>query len=334
MVTHRLGAIGHLPPEIRRSYLRPHAILASLNPRSLLLSTPMSAANLARLLLLAAIWGGSYAFLRVVAPVFGGIGTMWLRVCIAGLGLVTYAVVMREDLQLRQWWKQYAFIGLMNSALPFALIAFAMKTLPAGYGAILNALSPFFGALFAALMLAERLTAIRLFGMLLGMFGVGVIMNLGPIPLNGATLIAAAASITATVCYGFISVYTKKYTKGAPNIGIAAGALIFPSLLVAPFGVTAMPSTMPATPVIVALVLLALLCTSFANLLYFRLIRDAGPTKAISVTFLIPIFGVAWGAIFFGEKLNTGALVGGVIVMIGVALVLGLIAPAQKKTAA
>jgi drug/metabolite transporter (DMT)-like permease len=294
----------------------------------------MSAANLLRLILLAAIWGGSYAFMRVVAPVLGGIGTMWLRVSLAGLALLVYATVMREDLQMRKWWKHYAFIGVMNSALPFALIAFAMKTLPAGYGAILNALSPFFGALFAAIMLSERLTVLRMAGMVLGITGVGIIMNLGPIPLNGATLTAAAASIAATVLYGFISVFTKKYTKGVPNIGIATGALIFPALLATPFGLALVPPVMPPTNVVLALICLALLCTSFANLLYFRLIRDAGPTRAISVTFLIPVFGVAWGVIFFGETLNSGAIVGGIIVMIGVALVLGVIPRTRKPDVA
>jgi drug/metabolite transporter (DMT)-like permease len=290
----------------------------------------VSAANLLRLLLLAAIWGGSYPLLRIVAPSFGGIGTMWLRVCLAGLALLVFAKAIGEDLQLSKWWKQYAFIGLLNSALPFALIAFAMKTLPAGYGAILNAMSPFFAALFAAFMLAERLTMTRIVGMALGVTGIGIIMNLGPIPLDGPILTAAAASIAATVSYGYISVYAKKYTKGAPSVGLATGAMIFPAVLVAPLGLTMVPPIAPPIHVIFALLTLALVCTSFGNLLYFRLIRDAGPTQAISVTFLIPVFGVAWGATFFGETLNSGAIAGGIIVMIGVALVLGVIPRTRK----
>ena len=284
----------------------------------------MSTANVFRLLLLAALWGGSYSLLRVVAPVFGGIGTMWLRISLAGVALLAFATVTRENLQMRKWWKQYAFIGVMNAALPFALISYAMKTLPAGYGAILNAASPFFAALFAALMLGERLTASRIVGMLLGVFGIAMMMNLGPIPLDGTTASAAAAIIGATVLYGFISVYIKKYTAGAPNVGIATGALIFPALLAMPLGLAVLPPVMPAATVVIALLVLALVCTSFANLLFFRLISDAGPTKAISVTFLIPVFGVTWGALLFGETLNPGAIAGGMIVLAGVALVLGV----------
>lgn len=283
----------------------------------------MTTADLFRLFSLAAIWGGSYSFMRAVAPAFGGIGTMWLRISIAGLVLFAYALATHEDLQWAKWWKQYLFIGVMNSAVPFSLIAFAMTTLPAGYGAILNALSPFFAALFAVWMLGERLTMPRVFGMVLGLAGVAIIIKLGPIPLNTQTLTSAMACVTATCLYGFIIVYTKKYTRGVPNMGIAVGTLLLPAMLVAPLGAMSIPHTVPATGVLLSLLGLAILCSSVAYLLYYRLIRDVGPTRAISVTFLVPVFGVLWGAIFHGEALNGGAMTGGVIVLIGVALVLG-----------
>ena len=284
----------------------------------------MRTADIVRLVSLAAIWGGSFAFMRVVAPVFGGIGTMWLRISIAGLVLLVVALATREDLQWGRWWKKYLFIGLLNSALPFALFAFAMKTLPAGYGAILNAMSPFFAALFAALMLGERLTAPRLVGMVLGFIGVATIVNLGPVPLNTETLMAAAACVLATIFYGYIIVYTKKYAHGAPTMGMAVGALTLPALATSPLGLMVIPPVLPPLNVALCMLGLAVICSSIAYLLYYRLIRDLGPTRAISATFLIPVFGCAWGVIFFGETLNGGAIFGGVIVLIGVALVLGL----------
>ncbi|MEO8101752.1 MAG: EamA family transporter [Betaproteobacteria bacterium] len=285
----------------------------------------MNAADLARLICLAAIWGGSYSFMRAVAPVFGGIGTMWLRISIAGVVLLAYALATRENLQFGKWWKHYLFIGMMNSAIPFALIAFAMRTLPVGYGAILNALSPFFAALFAAGMLDERFTAVRLAGMALGFAGVGIIVNLGPIPLTAETLTAAAATVGATCMYGFNVVYTKKYTQQAPNMGMAVGTLILPALVVTPLGLMSLPDQMPTVNVLLSLLGLAILCSSIAYLLYYRLIRDVGPTRAVSVTFLIPIFGVTWGAMFFGETMNGSAIIGGIIVLVGVALVLGVL---------
>ncbi len=305
----------------------------SLSPKvQIFPSLIMSAADLARLFSLAAIWGGSYSFMRAVAPFFGGIGTMWLRITIAGLVLLAFALIRQENLQWAKWWKQYLFIGLLNSAVPFALIAFAMKTLPAGYGAILNALAPFFAALFAVWMLGERLTAFRLLGMALGLVGVGIIVNLGPIPLTTQTLMAAAACVAATCLYGFIIVYTKKYTKGVPNMGIAVGTLALPALLLAPIGLLSVPPVMPPVTVLFSLLGLAVLCSSIAYLLYYRLIRDVGPTRAISVTFLVPVFGVIWGAIFHGETLNSGAIVGGVTVLVGVALVLEVL-PSKRQLA-
>jgi drug/metabolite transporter (DMT)-like permease len=284
----------------------------------------MKTADFARLFLLAAIWGGSYVLMRVVAPVYGGIGTMWLRIGIAGVALTTYALITREELQLKKWWKQYLFVGLMSSAIPFALIGYGMKTLPAGYGAIMNAASPFFGALFAALMIGEALTPRRISGLLIGFCGVAMLVNLGPLALNTATLLAIGACILATASYGFISVFIKKHVKGAPNMGMAACTLLLAALAVAPVAAPMTPWVKPSTTVLLSLLGLAFLCSGVAYLLYYRLIRDVGPTKAISVTFLIPFFGVLWGAIFLDERLTFGAVLGGITILIGMALVLGI----------
>lgn len=292
---------------------------------SAIFSLTVRTVDIARLLLLAALWGGSYAFMRVVAPVFGGFGTMWLRISIAGVALLGFALLTREDLQFRLWWKKYLFLGLLNSALPFGLIAFAMKTLPAGYAAILNAIAPFFAALFAARMLDERLTPPRMLGMLLGFIGVVLVMNLGDLALTRETLTAVAAMVIATCSYGYIIVYTKQKMQGAPGMGLAVGSMLLPAMLLAPIGVMTIPPIFPPMPVVLSLMGLAIFCSAIAYLLYFRLIRDIGPTRAISVTFLVPVFGVLWGAIFFGEALNGGTIFGGTIVLVGVALVFGML---------
>jgi drug/metabolite transporter (DMT)-like permease len=169
------------------------------------------------------------------------------------------------------------------------------------------------------------LTAIRILGMVIGFAGVAMIVNLGSIALTRDTIIAAAACVLATASYGFISVYIKKYVKGAPNMGLAACTLALAAALTTPIAVPLTEWTMPSMTVIVCLVALALLCSGGAYILYYRLIMDVGPTKAISVTFLIPFFGVLWGAIFLGERLTLGALAGGAMVLIGMTLVLGLL---------
>lgn len=291
----------------------------------------MTPAQLAQLLLIAAIWGGSYVLMRVIAPVYGGFGTMWLRIALAGSALTLFASVRHEELQWRKYWKVYLFTGMLGSALPFGFIAFAMKTLPAGYGAILNATTPFFAALFSALMLHERLSRSRLLGLAIGFIGVALIVNLGPIALSAPTLLAIGSCLAATTCYGFVIVYLKKNVKDAPSMGIAAGGLLLPAIVLAPLGVAVVPATIPATEVIVSLIILALVCSALAHTLYYQLNRTIGPTKTASVTFLIPLFGITWGALLFGERMNTGAVIGGVIVLIGVSLVIGLF---PKRSAA
>jgi drug/metabolite transporter (DMT)-like permease len=287
--------------------------------------SPLSPTSLVRLVLLAAIWGGSYGLMRVVAPVFGGVGTAWSRIAIAGAALWLFVLALNAPLAMRRWWKQYLFIGFMNSALPFSLIAWGMKTLPAGYGAILNAAAPFFGALFASRMLGESMTPMRLIGMLLGVIGIALIVNLGPLPVNADVLLAVFACLAATVSYGFVIVYTKKYVHEAPNLGMATGSMLLPAVVLSPIGIAHLPTGVPSATVLVALVALALVCSGVAYILYFRLIRDIGPTRTIAVTFLVPVFGLIWGAVFFGERLTLGAALGSALVLSGLALVLGLV---------
>lgn len=281
-------------------------------------------ADLARLLLLAAIWGGSYAFMRIAAPVLGGIGTAWARILIAGMLLCLYAAIIGASLQWKTWWKHYLLIGMMNSAIPFSLIAFAMKSLPANYGAIINALSSVFGTLFAFFMLGEAASARKLAGIALGFGGVALLVRLGPIPVTGDVIVATLACTLATACYGFISVYTKKHTTGAPMLGLAAGALLIPGVLITPLALPGLPETMPDNTVILSVLALAIFCSGIAYLLYFRLIRDIGPTRAISVTFLIPVFGTLWGVLFLHETITLTTILGGLTIMAGMALVLGV----------
>lgn len=287
----------------------------------------MSPTNLLRLIALAAIWGGSYAFLHVVAPVYGGIGTMWLRISIAGLAMIAYALITRAELGVARWWRLYLFIGLLNSVIPFTLISFAMKTLPTGYGALLNALSPFFGAIFTVWLLKEKLTALRVIGLACGFAGVAMVVNLGPIAVTPALLVAAFACVLATASYGYASVYLKMHGQGAPNIGIVTYSLVLPALLLAPFVAPMIEWTMPSATVLWSLIGLGVVCSGVAYLLYFRLIAEVGPTKAISVTFLIPVFGLAWGVLFFDERFTLGMAAGTALIFLGMALALGIFKP-------
>ena len=294
----------------------------------------MKASDLAALLLLAALWGGSFLFMRVAVPVLGPVVLIEARVGVAGLALVAFALVTACLPDLRARWRQYAVIGVLNSALPFTLIAAAELHLSASLAAVLNATAPLFGALIAAAWIKERLTARKLAGLALGLAGVLVLVGWSPLPRTWEVVLSIGASLLGALCYGLASVYTRVRVRGAQPLGLAIGSQLSASVALLPLVPFALPSAQPSTTVLLCVAALALLSTALAYLLYFRLIVNVGPTKALTVTFLTPVFGVSWGALFLGDHISSSTLLGCAIILAGTALVTGLRlrpAPAQPR---
>jgi len=273
------------------------------------------------LLVLSALWGGSFFFIRVAAPALGPVLLIELRVLIAGIALLFYALLSSQLPQLRSRWKTFLVIGIFNSALPFLCISTAELHLTASLAATLNAATPLFGALVAACWLGESIGPRKALGLLLGLVGVAVLVGLGPLPLTPVVLLSILASLLATVSYGFAAVYTKVAAKGAPPLALALYSQLFAALVIAP----AVPFTLPATPpsglVVLCVGALALFSTALAYLLYFYLIVSAGPTKATTVTYLSPAFGILWGVFLLAEPLTLGSLLGFGIILASVWLV-------------
>jgi drug/metabolite transporter (DMT)-like permease len=277
----------------------------------------MSPADLARLLALAALWGGSFAFIRVAAPV---VGPLWLaesRVALAFVVLLLLALSRGKVPALRERWRDFVVIGIVNSALPFALFCFAGQYIAASTAAILNATSPFFGALAAALWIKDPLPLPKLLGMALGLGGVVLLVGWRPEPLTGLALAAVFACLAASLCYGIASVYAKVRMTGVPSFStalysqLAAAIVLAPALPFAP-----MQGQMTAT-VAANMLALAVGSTAIAYLLYFKLIANIGPARALTVTFLIPLFGVLWGYLFLDESLTVNMLIGGSLILGG-----------------
>jgi drug/metabolite transporter (DMT)-like permease len=278
----------------------------------------MRRADVARLVLLAAIWGGSFLFIRITAPVIGPAATADWRMLIAGIALAVYFHAVGVDPQWRRYGGQYVLVGVMNSAAPFLLYAYAALELSAGLMAVLNATSPMFGALLAALFLSERLSARRIAGLALGIAGVALVSR----PESGAGWMGIAAALGASLLYGLTGVYLRRFAKDIPSRGMAVGTQLSGGVLLLPL-VAVLPPPEPVTAIVAASVLvLGLICGAVAYLLYFRLIADIGPTRALTVTYLIPIFGVLWGALFLGEALSIGMVAGAALVILGTILVL------------
>jgi drug/metabolite transporter (DMT)-like permease len=275
-----------------------------------------------RLVALSAIWGSSFIFIRVLAPVLGPILTVTTRVLIGGAVLVAYCRIIGLDAQVARHWRQYAVIGIVNSTLPFMLFAFAALYLPASYSVILNSTAPLFTALWAIPLLNEPLTRVKLMGLLAGAAGVVLVSRAGPVVPDFWFWIAVLACLGATTCYALSSIYMKKRAAHLRPLAIAGWSQIFAALAMAPLVPFAQPSA-PVTPLIAFNVLmLAVFCSSIAYVLYYRLIADIGPTRALTMAFLMPVFGMVWGALFLGEPITLPMIAGCALIIGGATAVL------------
>jgi len=280
----------------------------------------MRRADATRLVVLAALWGASFLFMRVAAPVLGPFIVADVRSLLAAAALALYFRYTGFSSDWRRWWRIYLLIGTINTALPFALYAYAAVHIPAGVSAVTNATAPIWGALLATLFLRERLTASRAAGLLLGIVGVALVTR--P-PTNVAyPALAIAAAVSGALCYAVAGVYLKARPQQAPGRGMAFGTQLASGILLMPFAAFSQPLA-PLTPLALACTLaMAILSGAVAYVLYFRLIADIGPIRSLTVTYLIPLFGVLFGAAFLGEALTATMLAGGALVVLGTVLVL------------
>jgi drug/metabolite transporter (DMT)-like permease len=245
------------------------------------------------------------------------------RTVLGVTGLLLYAAALRRLPDLRARWRSYLLLGAVNAALPFALIAAAELTIPASIAAIVNATAPLFSAVGAAIWLGDRLTRRSATGLALGLIGVALVVGLAPIDLDGKTLLAVGASMGAAALYAAGGHMTKLRFAGVPPLALAIGQLTGAALLLIPaLGVDPPPHTPGAGP-IAAVAALGLVSTGVAYLIYFRLIEELGATSALTVTYLVPVFGVLWAALFRGEEVTVGMLAGAAVVLMGVLLVTG-----------
>jgi drug/metabolite transporter (DMT)-like permease len=282
----------------------------------------MNAASLIRLLVLSAIWGGSFLFMRIGAPVLGPTVLVEFRVGLAALFLFGVALFLKKRLNVRAHWQHYLVLGLLNSAIPFLLFGFAAQTLSASLLSILNATSPIWGAIIGAVWARTPLSRRSLVGLMLGVMGVALLVGFDQMTLLPGAGLAIIAALGAAFSYGIASVYAKTAKSVAPFANAhgsmwAAALLILPLVLFFPVNATPTPNVM------LAVIALGVLCSGIAYLLYFRLISDIGAAPALTVTFLIPVFGVLWGGLFLDEIVGWHTILGSVIVILGTALVTG-----------
>lgn len=279
---------------------------------------------------LAAIWGSSFLFMHIAAVEFGALPTAAIRVAIAALFLLPIVWLRGLMPSLRRHWKKIMLVGVLNSGIPFACFAFALLSITTGLSAILNATVPMFGALIAWLWLKDRPNASRLLGLVLGFAGVAMLAwdkaTFRPDAVTGiAPGWAVLACLLACLCYGISASYTKRYLGGMPPLVTAAGSQVGATLGLALPAAWLWPATMPGLHAWLALLAVGIVCTGIAYILFFRLIENAGPPRALSVTFLVPVFAVLYGVLFLGEAVTLWMLLCAAVIVCGTALATGLL---------
>jgi drug/metabolite transporter (DMT)-like permease len=288
--------------------------------------------DVAELLVLAALWGASFLFMRIAAPDFGPVALVFIRVAGAALLLVPLLAARGELAALASHWRAIAIVGALNSALPFLCFAYAALSITAGLSAIFNSATPLFAAIVAWRWLGDRMTALRIAGLAIGFAGV---LWLGWDKADfrpGGSAWAIGACLVATMSYAIAPSLAKRHLAGVPPLAVAAGSQLAAALLLALPALVAWPAVAPSSHAWVSAGLLAIFCTGVAYILYFRLIANAGPTNAVAVTYLIPLFAVLWGGMFLGERLTLPIVAGCLVIFAGTALATGVIA--SRRTGA
>ncbi|MGI9919034.1 DMT family transporter [Vibrio owensii] len=282
----------------------------------------MTAASFFRLLCLAAIWGGSFLFMRVAANTFGPAYLIEFRVGFAAIALLLISIYLKKKLSFTAHTKHFFIIGLFNTAAPFLFFAYAAQTLNASTLSILNSTAPIWGALIGFIWYRSPLTPKAILGMAIGIAGVAVLVGWSAVKIGDEAILPIIASLLAACSYGIAT----NYTKNAPQIpafnnahGSMWAAVIWVLPLLPFLPMRAEPTSIEWSSVVA----LGVVCTGLAYLLYFRLVSEVGPASALSVTFLIPVFGILWGYLILDEPIGFNTIIGTILVLSGTMLVTG-----------
>ncbi|EKO3490379.1 DMT family transporter [Vibrio fluvialis] len=280
----------------------------------------MPVASFLQLLGLAAIWGGSFLFLRIAAHSFGPAYLIEARVGFAALSLLLIGLYLKKSLPFRQHWQHFMILGLFNSALPFLLFAYAAQTLNVSTLSILNSTAPIWGAVIGYVWHKTPLSPKAIAGLLIGVAGVSVIVGLDHSLIGTDAGLPIVAATMAAFCYGIAT----NYTKNAPAISSfdnSHGSMWAASLWVLPLLPFIPMREAPSGTEVLSVLTLGIICTGLAYLLYFRLVKEIGPSPTLSVTFLIPVFGILWGYLVLGETIGLNTVLGTALVLAGTMMV-------------
>ncbi|SBT12557.1 DMT family transporter [Vibrio celticus] len=279
--------------------------------------------NFLKLITLAAIWGGSFLFMRMAANPLGPAVLIEARVLFAALTLLLVSFYLKKKLSFHDHAKHFFILGLFNTTLPFLLFAYAAQTLNASTLAILNSTAPIWAAIIGAIWTKTALEAKVLLGLGIGVTGVGVLVGWDAMNIGREAMLPIFAAVMAAFSYGIASNYTKQAPK-VEAFNNAHGSMWAAVLLVLPFVLFIPMRETPDVTITTSVILLGAVCTGLAYLLYFNLVSELGAPSALSVTFIIPVFGILWGNLFLDEAIGLNTIFGSVLVITGTMLVTGM----------
>lgn len=280
----------------------------------------MNSSDIIRFLSLAAIWGSSFLFMRIASPVLGSAYLAEGRVLLAAIFLYCLAIYLKKNRNLLKHWKHYLIMGFFNSAFPFLLFGFAALSLSTSQLSILNATAPIWAFVIGLLIGNEKFKMRRGVGLIVGVIGVGVLFGTSSVAVDADTYRSVALGLGAAFSYGLASNYAKN-SKGVEPFDNAHGSMWASAILLIPAIFFIPIRSEPTSLVWSAVIAIGILCSGVAYLLYFKLIKDVGAASALTVTFLIPVFGTLWGILFLDEKLTLNATIGMAIIIAGTAMV-------------
>lgn len=282
----------------------------------------MSGYDLVRLAGLAGIWSLQYIFLRLAVPVFGTAPVAEGRALFGALFLVIATTMLGQRIRPVENWKTYLPVCLTNNVVPFACFAYAATVLPASYLSIINATVPLWTAVLAVWLIGERLGPRRALGFALGIVGVALTVNLGPVEFTTRSLIGAIAGLVGSASWAWAGVMIKQKSAGLPAIAFAAGSIGYGALLMLPFWLATPPPAAWTLEASASLLAVGVICSGAGYLALFTLVRDIGPSRALSTGFIVPILGVLWGWLLLDEVVTAPMIIGGALVLLAMGLVL------------
>ena len=263
---------------------------------------------------LAAIWGSAFMFIKISAVDFGPILLVTLRLLIAGLVFMPFLLRKKKRSLFKAYLPAILIIAIVSNAIPFTMFAYASLGATSNMLGILNGTTAFLTTIIAYFWLKEAVTSKQIIGLFLGFIGVLILVN----PSNGSTtLIASLCAMIGSLCYAFNATYLQKYHSNSDKIVLIGWSMLFGGLFMIPLASFNLPNAMPDTNSILALFWLAVISTGVGYLAYVRLIDRIGAVKTATLTYLLPVFSIIWGAIFLQEKITIFILGGFIFVMMG-----------------